>query len=57
MDRLNDISLAYFMEEIYQYEMMLKGCLNDEYREYLNKKLKIYKYTISLIKEYGGDNN
>ena len=57
MDRLKYMSLAYFREEVRQYEMMLKGCLNNEYREYLDKKLKIYKYVISLIKEYGGDNN
>lgn len=57
MDGLNNMSLAYFQEEVRQYEMMLKGCLHDGYREYLNKKLKIYKYAISLVKEYGGENN
>lgn len=55
MDRLKDMSLAYFREEVRQYEMMLKGDLDYEYRVYLNRKIKIFKYVIKLIDNGRGD--
>ncbi len=51
MDSMNQKCLAYFQEEVRQYKIMLDGVLSKEYREYISRKLLMFRYIIDLLKE------
>ena len=46
-----DEILSYFKNEIKQYEIMLGGALNKEYRTYIEKKVLCYQSAIAALKK------
>lgn len=51
MEQLKRETLLYLDEEIRQCKLILNGVINQEYRAFITKKIRIYEYIFEVIKK------
>lgn len=51
MENLNSEIQDYFREEIRQCKIMLNGVLNTDYRQFVSKKVRYFKYVVDLLEK------